>query len=921
MKTPIGKEKETVRLSTFFVFIAILCTLSLQAQNKDQRDLGPSTLGIEKGSKDYTTALFKLELLNSTQTVSALRANDSELFDYSPGDRLKERDKNGFYHLGDITFGIRSGEAKDWNYFSSSRNRVDVDVIESDNSNVIAAGDLTKTFPQDLPLQIARYWEKDGNNIVLRFEIKNKSNLDVEIGALGIPMIFNNNFNKKSLDEAHSQNVFFDPYIGKDAGYLQVVRLHGKGKVILVVPHGNTPFEAYRPLTDDPIRPGYTYEGLHEWMVHSKSYAETDWKGVEQWNQPTSAKLKPGETKTYGVKFLLANSIRDVENTLAKAKRPVAVGIPGYILPMDVNAKLFLKHISKIKSFSIEPKDALEIKSIKAINPKYFSYSVKGKNWGRARLTIDYEDGLSQTINYKIIAPEKEVVASYGKFLTTEQWYENENDLFGRSPSVISYDYEKKQKVLQDRRVWIAGLGDEGGNAWLGAIMKQVLMPDKEEVVKMEAFVNQTIWGGLQYSEGPNKYGVRKSMFYYEPDSMPKGTYDENVNYGQYAGFPSWNKKEAESVVRSYNYPHVAAAYWAMYRLARYYNGLVSKQNWRWYLENACQTSIAMVEQAPYYAQFGQMEGTVFILILQDLKAEGIYDLAAKLEKIMKARLDHWSSLNYPFGSEMPWDSTGQEEVYMWSKYFGIDDKALITLNAILAYMPTVPHWAYNGNARRYWDFLFAGKLTRFERMIHHYGSALNSIPVLYEYRENPSDLYLLRVGYGGLMGSISNITKDGFAPCAFHSFPGDLKNDALSGDYATGFLGYTLNTGTYVTFSEDFGWLAFGGNCTQKGDWISTEITTASKSRLYFAPVGLWLTLDAGKFKTASYNSKTGDVKIKIIASGDYCPNAYLHLNTTSLEASAKEYSMANYTKNEKGVYVIPLKDKAIDIVLKQKE
>ena len=45
----------------------------------------------------------------------------------------------------------------------------------------------------------------------------------------------------------------------------------------------------------------------------------------------------------------------------------------------------------------------------------------------------------------------------------------------------------------------------------------------------------------------------------------------------------------------------------------------------------------------------------------------------------------------YPFGSEMPWDSTGQEEVYAWTKYFGYNDKAEVTLNAILGYDPADP--------------------------------------------------------------------------------------------------------------------------------------------------------------------------------------------------------------------------------------
>ena len=83
----------------------------------------------------------------------------------------------------------------------------------------------------------------------------------------------------------------------------------------------------------------------------------------------------------------------------------------------------------------------------------------------------------------------------------------------------------------------------------------------------------------------------------------------------------------------------------------------------------------------------------------------------------------------YPFGSEMPWDSTGQEEVYAWTKYFGYHDKAEVTLDAILGYDPAIPHWGYNGSARRYWDFIFAAKDRRLERQLHHYGSGLNAIP------------------------------------------------------------------------------------------------------------------------------------------------------------------------------------------------
>ncbi len=68
----------------------------------------------------------------------------------------------------------------------------------------------------------------------------------------------------------------------------------------------------------------------------------------------------------------------------------------------------------------------------------------------------------------------------------------------------------------------------------------------------------------------------------------------------------------------------------------------------------------------------------------------------------MRERAKTWSSEAYPFGSEMPWDSTGQEEVYAWMRHFGDEAKAALTREVILGYDPLIPHWGYNGSARRY---------------------------------------------------------------------------------------------------------------------------------------------------------------------------------------------------------------------------
>ncbi|QDW28155.1 hypothetical protein FFJ24_006395 [Pedobacter sp. KBS0701] len=877
----------------------------------------PSTLGLENGFSTYNAGAFNLKLVKSSQTVAGLQPKVVKDFDFVPSDSLKVRSSDGLYHLGDINLKLRYIGEEAWKSYSTAMKRSPVKNIVP-GKNVLAAADLAPTLPADIPLQVKRIWEMLNGKLVLRFELKNKTDKNLEIGALGIPMIFDNILEGRTLEQTHAKNVFYDPYIGKDAGYLQVTRLSGHAPSLLVAPLGHTPFEAYNPLNDDRTPRGIAFEGFYEWMVYSKAYAENEWKNAEQWNTPTSIFLKPGESRSYALQFILSGTAKDIESKLIENKRPVAISVPGYVLPKDVEGKLFINYAKKIKTIQVQPENALKIVASGSTKNGWKSYAVKGNTWGRARLSITYEDGLEQSINYKVIEAESDVIAAYGNFLTTKQWFNQADPVFNRNPSVITYDNEKQQQVIQDNRAWISGLSDEGGaGSWLGAIMKQLVQPKKEEVDKLKQFVDSVMFGRIQLKNGPQKYGVKKSLFYYAPDSLPKDTYDAKINFKTWS---AWPKKEADNLGRSYNYPHVAAAHWVMYRLARNYSGLIEEQSWKQHLIDAAETGMAMVNIAPYYAQFGQMEGTVFYLILNDLKNEGLTDEAARLENEMKKRANHWRSLQYPFGSEMPWDSTGQEEVYVWSSYFGYQDKANVTLDAILAYMPVVPHWAYNGNARRYWDFLYGGKLSRIERMIHHYGSALNAIPVLMDYRKNPGDFYLLRAGYGGLLGSISNITQEGFAPAAFHAYPSTLKNDGITGDYGSGFFGYAVNTSSYILQHPEFGWLSFGGNLEKKGNVINVKLTTAAKSSVYIAPVGLWISLDAGTIDEVDYNTVNGEIRLKLAKANEYLPTALLRLSQPTKVNGVGVYSIKGNGMEKRGGYEFPLsKADTTEIILQR--
>ncbi len=857
---------------------------------------------------DLETPDFKLRLVKDSQTVAALEPKNTRGFDFTPADRLTQRSADRFHHLGDLILRVRTGTSGSWQKYDTAESRAPVTPLAT--GSTLAAADLSPTLPSDIPLQITRSWLVENNRLVLRFEIKNKTTQPVQLGALGIPMIFNNILTGRSLEEAHENCSFSDPYIGQDGGYLQVTRLSGAGPALVVVPDGHTPFESYQLLVE-PMRPTQTFEGTFAWMVHTQAYADDEWHGVVPWNPPTSVTLIPGETKTYGVKFLVSDEIRNIETTLAQNNRPVAIGIPGYILPVDIDGRLFVKHQRKITRFDVYPAGALELKDAGVTAQNWQVFRVRGKTWGRARLALTYDDGSTQSISYYVIKTSAQAVADLGNFLFTRQWFDDPADPFHRSPSVMSYDRETNKIVTQDVRVWIAGLGDEGGSgSWLGAAMKEFGQPRKDEIAKYEQFIDRVLWGRLQYSEGPNKYGVRKSLFYYAPQAVPDFKYDPALDWTTWT---SWKPPEAESIRRGYNYPHVIAAYWSMYRLARNHEGLVTNHSWEWYLDQAYETAKFMFsrrggQRRVGYVDLGLMEGDILVALLEDLKRESWTEKAQTIETLMKERTDRWSQEPYPFGSEMAWDSTGQEEVYAWCKYFGYDDKALVSLNSIIGYMPTLPHWGYNGNARRYWDFLYGGKIKRIERQLHHYGSGLNAIPVLAHYREHPDDDYLLRVGYGGTMGALSNIDQEGFASVAFHSFPTTLKWDPYSGDYGPNFFGHAFNTATYVIKHREFGWQSFGGNISVSGNWVNVQPLDSFRQRVYIAPLGLWLTLDAGTFEKIAIDSRSNIVRVTLSRADRYTPDARLRIQQPARIASIGAFAPRGDFVNERDAFTIPL-------------
>ena len=381
---------------------------------------------------------------------------------------------------------------------------------------------------------------------------------------------------------------------------------------------------------------------------------------------------------------------------------------------------------------------------------------------------------LVQWVSLMVLPPARDIVNRYGRFQASYAYLNSSvADPWHRSPAFFGYDADKGDKgVLVDEvRVFMAGGSDESGAAApLSMAVKQLGQPSPDEIEKLEAYVHETLWAGKDLGGGGDpanflqneEYAVRASMLYWSdalqaaPNAAiaaaPATAKACQKCWPKCYWMHCWSEKRSRETWRAYNYPHVATTYWALYRLGRHFAPpLTRRATWQWYLKQAGRTVTAMwryagkgrdtsqwglmVKQppplpqphrappppaAPVKCQTARRSvvlasawqvGSAFQLILDDLEREGFEEEAAPLRKMVEQRLSKWSQMVFPYGSEFPWDSTGQEEINTWLIRSGKYGAANKTVGAVLAYSSLMPHWAYCGSARRYWDFVINGKL------------------------------------------------------------------------------------------------------------------------------------------------------------------------------------------------------------------
>ena len=135
--------------------------------------------------------------------------------------------------------------------------------------------------------------------------------------------------------------------------------------------------------------------------------------------------------------------------------------------------------------------------------------------------------------------------------------------------------------------------------------------------------------------------------------------------------------------------------------------------------------------------------------------------------------------------------------------------------------------------------------------------------------------------------------------------------------DYGPNFFGHAFNTATYIVNHPDFGWLAFGGNVKVEGDWVKVQPLDSLRMRVYIAPRGLWLTLDAGTFESVQVNTRTNQIRIALSPQTADTSQARLHIEQPAKVPGVGAYHPRQSIPKERDAYVIALKSVTSSIEL----
>lgn len=699
--------------------------------------INPGFLTMTGQKKDVSLSLknqyFEIEMDAVNGTLSSLVFTDDHHQTNYVINKLQqpELDIDDSRWVGDLIFRYRPKGETQWRNASTglsddsrkilqdttqSPQWISVDYSEdSQHNNGIRDFSLRETF------------RLENNALCWQIRLKNTTGGALEIGDLGIPLLFNSYY-VRDPGITFTQRVLRHHFIEGNGSFIVWMRTNGEPPFLVMTPDEGTHLEYFdRAQKDDNTNADSkvfgakgAWEGLFTAYIHSAVQGgEIETGGT--WRQPhTAITLQPAgqeeDEAVYGFKFHRAKNFGDVKEILYQNGLIDIEVAPGMVIPSDLHAKLALRTTKKIRSIKAEFPGETKIRYLKEKQKDTHIYEVFFFHPGENLLTIHYGKNEQTYLEFFVTEPLETVIKKRAKFIAEKQQFRDPEKWYDGLFSL----WDMKSKTLRSPddtdglAHYMVGGSDDPSNCKAPYLAtKNVYFPDRAEIEAIEYHLEKFVWGGLQRTdkEHPHPYGIYGSDNWFVDRNTLTGIVGRprvawiEENFGGYEG----TGLGPERMWRTFDYTTMFLLYYKMYQIAKRYPGMVKYLDAKSYLERAFGTAKAYFE-VPYsiympgpplwshkgYSDWAYKQGNFHELVLpdliKDLAAEGMNAEADYLRGEWEKKVKYMVYDDpYPFGSEMLFDATAFESTHAVAKY-GLENEV----------PPDTNLWTDRNNGRTY---------------------------------------------------------------------------------------------------------------------------------------------------------------------------------------------------------------------------
>lgn len=693
-------------------------------------------------------------------------------------------------------------------------------------------GEHGESVFRDGPLTIGFDFALDGGTLRYTLGLSNTGDAPVRLDDVNIPVPLNS---RMAWGVDASQRMIRHTQVAGDNSFFLATPSDGKPPYLLCVPGGGMRWELF-DMAPLPDRTGAKRDMYRIHLYGAGAAAEAATHEGGRWRLPTtSLTLGAGESRRFVFDLLWVPDYDQARAELVRHGKLDVQAVPGYTLPRDAEARILVDSRYENVSLTAEHPDSTAIRMISERTDESAGvhrriFGVRLDRLGENLLTLHYGDGKVGWLEMFSTLPVGELIESRADYIARCQkndpdvWYDGllqeRNTRTGALLNPDNYD------EIKGWRIYEVTCDDPGLSKPAFLAAKNAERPVESQVRALDRYLTKFVWGGLQRTDA---------------EEWPYGVY----------GVPDWknlrdqrnlNGNEQLHIGRLWDFPHVALAWFMMYRIA--------VRNPQWvslpateYLKRAWGTFVAMYRYpdevgydyeskldntTPY--KTGYYNELVIADVIDALRAEGETTKAAQLDAYWNHKADFLiHQAKDLFGSEYAFDTTGFETtqaVVDWGRghamrVWNTDGRSVTSYRAgdverfdryQRACNVACRGWLENG-------FYITGSDIRNDTMQYtlSYMSQMGGWSLLEDalYADG-SPFKLLRLAYASLLSSWALINAGDEESDYGYWFPGAANQGASSGGfeplpYATTWLGQPADRGYWIYGCEtDLGYCGY---------------------------------------------------------------------------------------------------------------